>query len=429
MYGASVVATPQARFAARAQAATSLGRRHCGWRGLAAVLLVAVCSDPAGAHQRSMSYSEWAIREGGARVVVRLAALDASWLGLSESERSRAADVLGTYLADALQLWAGKQPCRLAGPPRPLEAPAGELVYEWDLQCPSGALEIRSGLLFDLAPSHLHFARVVAAGGVAQERVLSDGERAWSLCEYPRAAPRGWRAAVARYAVLGVEHIWTGYDHLAFLAALLLGGAGLVEVTKIVTGFTVGHTLTLALAALGYARPDRSAIEALVGFSICLVAAENLWLRGRRTWIVPGAFAAALLAMGAAACAGFGRVAALTLVGLGVFAFCYFGLLASATEPLALRWAIALVFGLVHGFAFAGALAEARLPAARLVPALFGFNAGVEAGQLVAVAATFPILARLTSGGSRRGAGWLVEASSAAIFGLGAFWFAHRCYR
>jgi hypothetical protein len=235
--------------------------------------------------------------------------------------------------------------------------------------------------------------------------------------------------SVAGYALLGVEHIASGYDHLAFLLALLLIARSILEVASVVTGFTLAHSLTLALAVTGVLRPPAGAIEALIGLSIALVAAENLWLAdAARSRTVPRAVVGALVSLCVAAAAGIGNVPALTLGGLALFAFCYFELLARSARPRRLRFAIAFVFGLLHGFGFAAALGEAGLPADRLVAALFGFNAGVEAGQLAVVAILWPILRLVTGGANGRYRTPVLELGSAAVLTAGVFWYVSRAF-
>src|SRR5262249_28050291 len=153
-----------------------------------------------------------------------------------------------------------------------------------------------------------------------------------------------------------------GADHLAFLLALLLLGGSLGQLARVVTGFTLAHSLTLALAVLGVVRPERAPIEALIGLSITLVAVENGWWTGGRGRLLPSAVAAVLGLLAVAALAGHGRVPALTLAGLGLFSVCYFGLLERAEDARSLRFAVAFLFGLVHGFGFAAVLTEASLP-------------------------------------------------------------------
>ncbi|MEW6272720.1 MAG: HupE/UreJ family protein, partial [Thermodesulfobacteriota bacterium] len=114
---------------------------------------------------------------------------------------------------------------------------------------------------------------------------------------------------------------------------------------------------------------------------------------------------------------------------LALFARCHFALLDAAARPEGLRAVIAFAFGLVHGFAFAGILAEMELPRDRLVPALLGFNVGVELGQLAVVAAVWPLLrwvARRDAAG--RAERTVAELGSAAICGVGLFWFLTRAF-
>lgn len=147
------------------------------------------------------------------------------------------------------------------------------------------------------------------------------------------------------YLRLGVEHILTGYDHLAFLCGLLVVCHRLTSVLAIVTAFTLAHSLTLAVAALGVFTLPSRLVEPLIAATIVAVAVENLW-RG---------------------------------------------------EAVRYRWAVAFGFGLVHGFGFAGALAEAGLgrDGAPVALPLFAFNLGVELGQAGVAALVLTLLVRL----------------------------------
>jgi len=386
-------------------------------RRFAASAVLVLLATSALAHDRTTSYSNWDIDGRRARVTARLSLLDASrfpWFFTDDGDMQ-----LKSYLTERLRLFAGDTPCAVAGAPVRLDAPPERLVFEWRVDCPSeGDLSVRSDLLLDDAPSHLHFARVNRDGAPLLERVLSESERTWRL-----ESTQGTN--LPGYVLLGIDHILTGYDHLAFLLALLLIEASLWEVAKVVTGFTVGHSITLALAILGAIRPEAAAVEALIGLSIALVAGENLWLLGGRQRSVPWTIAAVLLALAVAATAGWGGVPALTLAGLALFALCYFQLLERVQNPARLRWGVAFLFGLIHGFGFAAILLEAHLPPARLVQALFGFNAGVELGQVAVVLLVWPLLVW----NSRRARGrLLVEATSAAVLALGTFWFVTRAY-
>jgi hypothetical protein len=382
------------------------------------------------AHDRSTSYSTWEIDGNRARVTVRITDLDLSRLPLMAAEPDERDRELAAYLTQHLQLFAGEALCQVANPPRPIDAPPGRTIYEWQLVCPAAEhLQIRSDLLLDVAPSHLHFARVRRGAAPALDRVLSDGERTWSLADAASPRPTDEQGtSLLGYVLLGIEHIITGYDHLAFLLALLLMQTSLLEVAKVVTGFTVAHSITLGLATLGYVQPQAGAIEALIGLSIALVAIENVWLTSGRNRLVPWLIAGMLAFLALIAWRGHGRIPGMTLAGLALFAICYFGLLERAVRPAPLRWTIAFIFGLVHGFGFAAVLLEADLSAARLAQALFGFNVGVEIGQLAAVVLIWPLLHFVTRPGREWMRAAVIEFGSAAVCGLGLFWFVSRAY-
>ena len=393
-----------------------------------AVLLAVFGGAAAHAHTRSVSYSSWEVEGREARVRFRIPQLELTRLPWGIVAAPRFAAELGGYLTDGLRLEAGGAPCAVVDGPRALAAPRDRALLEWRVRCPAeGELAITSDLLREVAPSHLHFARLREPDGGITERVLAGAERRWLLPgQGPADAPESAGSDVSRYVAIGVEHIATGYDHLVFLLGLLLLASRASEVVTIVTGFTVAHSITLALAALGRVRPEGDAVQALVGLSIALVAVENGWLLAGRPRLVPVLAVAALAAAALFAAAGLGAVPASTGFGLALFAACYFALLARAERPARLRFAIAFCFGLVHGFGFAGVLTEIALPRERLLPALLGFNVGVELGQLAIVAALWPVLAgvaRLQGGRWHRA---VLEAGTGIVCGLGVYWWIAR---
>ena len=404
--------------------------REGGVRALVigAVLLCAAL--PAGAHTRSVSYSSWEIDGREARVVFRIPQLQLTRLPWGIVSPPALAPELAGYLSGALRLEADGAVCPVVDGPRALQAPKERAVLEWRVRCATdGALAIQSEVLREVAPSHLHFARLRAGEtqGGATERVLSTEASRWELAS-DEAGQEPAGSGFLEYLWLGVEHIATGVDHLVFLLGLLLLAGRVREVITIVTGFTVAHSITLALAALGQVRPDGAAVEALIGLSIALVAIENAWVLAGRPRGLPWVVVGALLAMGGIAAFGVGAIPAVTSVGLAVFAGCYFAMIDRAENPRRLRAAVAFCFGLIHGFGFAGVLAELSLPTGRLVPALFGFNVGVEVGQLAIVAVVWPLL-RAASRVHAGSVGRLVtHGGTALVCALGVFWLVERAY-
>jgi hydrogenase/urease accessory protein HupE len=205
--------------------------------------------------------------------------------------------------------------------------------------------------------------------------------RPWTVLA---AASTRWNVA-RTYSWLGLEHIWGGVDHLLFVLALLLLVRGWQRVVATITAFTVAHSLTLAAATLGLVHVPQKPVEATIALSIVFVAAEIVHGRqGKPGW--------------------------------------------AARWP----WLIAFAFGLLHGFGFAGALNEVGLPQNAIPVALLFFNLGVEAGQLLFVAAALLVVALARKGLGARHPGfdarfpWAWGVPPYAIGGVAAFWLIQR---
>ena len=387
----------------------------------------ALLADVSGAHTRSTSYSNWELSRDGASVQARVSLLDLSRLAFDPELDVGSGGRAARYLAERLRVERGGLLCTPREVPVSLPAAEGWVRFGWRVSCAaSGPTRLESRVLLDVAPSHLHFARIEGGERGVMERLLTEADASWALPtpgveDDARAQVEG--SNFAAYLALGVEHILTGWDHLAFLVALLLLARSLAEVAGLVTAFTLAHSVTLGLAVLGVLRPEAAAVEALIGFSIALVAAENGWLLAGRGRGVPRLVTVSLLALAVCSLLGVGVVSALTLAGLALFSACHFALLERAQRPARLRAAVAFAFGLVHGFGFAGVLAEMALPTGRLVPALFGFNLGVEIGQLGIVAVIWPPLSWLSHRGEGTAYRAVSEWGSAAVCGLGTYWF------
>jgi len=395
----------------------------------AALLLAALGpgADAAQAHGRSRSTSSWRLDGASARVQVRVPRVELTRLrplGLTTTT----GPAVSLYLAEHLRLVSADGPCAVTEPPRPRPAAEGWSTHAWALRCPSAeGLRIETDVLLDVVPSHLHFVRLRGPDGGVRERVLTEADPSWEVAA-SAAGPAGPGTSVAGYAWLGVEHIATGWDHLAFVLGLLLLATRVGEVARLVTGFTVAHSLTLALAVLGWVRPEGPAVEAVIAFSVALVGAENVWMRARPAPAVPWAVGAALLAGALLAAFDRSQVALAVWLGLALFSGCHFGLLARARRPERVRSVLAFVFGLVHGFGFAGILGELDLPTGRLAAGLLGFNLGVEAGQLAVVLLLWPVLVtlgRLGDGSARRRA---ADLGSAAVCSVGVYWLVSRAF-
>ncbi len=448
----------------------SLGSLRTLWTLTLLAGLVA-SADPASGHGKSVSYSSWQLAGNSATVDLRISLLELTRLqipSVSLPQGTQPANGgVGRYLATHLELASSAGPCTPGAPPRSRPGEEGWVSYHWSLDCPAGdGHSITSRVLLIEAPSHLHFARVTipartpahgessrssdpadaTSGGEPSsdesararsqrrvfEKVLSSAEPTWIISDlanegaHAGGEPTG--STLRDYIELGIRHILSGWDHLAFVFALVLLAGSLREVAKLVTGFTLAHSITLALAVLGLVHPRAAPVEAVIGFSVALVAAENSWiLSGRNRWI-PITAAAGLGSLVVLAVLRIGQLEPLTLIGLALFSLCHFALLARSARPSLQRIALAFAFGLVHGFGFAGVLGEMSLPTHRLAPALLGFNLGVEIGQLAVVVMIWPMLRAIEQLREGRPYRVLAELASAAVCGLGLHWFLLRAF-
>lgn len=378
----------------------------------------------AGAHTRSQSQSRWVVDGDSLLASVDADAIDVTRLYALGGD-APLAETMAQEARDAFSVRAAGNACTRAANPEARLIENGRVTVSLRFDCPPGALargpiDIESRLFLTVAPSHLHFVSLRDADGRTAEAVLTDAHRSAEL--NPAAAPetQSFFATVARFLPVGAEHVWTGLDHVAFiLALLLLTGGDLRRIIFAATGFTLGHTTTLGLAAMGVLQPNGPAIEALIGFTIAFVAL-GVGADGdarMRTWSMP--VAAALAAGGVYACFGHSVMPAVIWFGLATFVFAY-----PRGFPREAAW-LAAVFGLIHGCGFAGALTALDLPRPRLLASLLGFNLGVEFGQVVVIAGALAVgvAARQAPEAVRRNG---VAIAGAVLFALGAYWFVSR---
>lgn len=232
-------------------------------------------------------------------------------------------------------------------------------------------LTIVSTIPARLSPGHRQLVTARnTAGEALAERMLDARMNRANVA----LAAGDWPSEVAeRFLALGVWHILGGYDHLLFLAALLLGVPTAGGVVRTVTAFTLAHSLTLALAALQLVRVPAAIVEPLIAASVVFVGLENL-LR----------------------------------------------------QPMVSRWRLTFAFGLIHGFGFAGALRELGLGlgVTDVAVRLASFNAGVETGQIALALLLWPVSRALTAEAATRLR--LAQACSTLIVGAGAYWLVLR---
>ncbi len=340
------------------------------WGG---VLLAATVASSAAAHVTGSSYADITIGDGEVHVALRIPARGlAEHLqlpvgpGVSVEGIREGARILG-LLGDKVQILNGNTSCpAMPARVRPDSDPERVRV-ELGFACP-GALDTVGVHLYvfnEFGPDHSVLAKITRQGKT-REFVFTAARTDF------RSSPEDARlvARVLSFLVLGIEHIFTGYDHVLFVVGLLVIWRGAVNILKIITAFTVAHSLTLILAVLGVVTLPSRLVESVIALSIAYVGIENIFVK-----------------------------------------------------RLEGRWRLAFVFGLAHGFGFAAVLREMGLPSEGLVLALLSFNVGVELGQMAIVLVLYPLVYYANRGAYGR---LVVRGASAAIVAMGLVWFVER---
>jgi hydrogenase/urease accessory protein HupE len=335
------------------------------------------------AHDPGLSSATITILPGRCEATVVFSKVDAAIIfqrianGNANATAEQLVTGLEKYFADsiALEMDGEKIPANSA---RGRADTSGNVIFSLGYECAAFTnLAVRSGWISVLPRGHREFISFKNAAGKELKNQLLSADSNFASLEIEPAATIAAEPAhnsFLGFVAMGVEHIWTGYDHLLFLFGLLAVTRNLRTVIKIITCFTVAHSLTLALAALNVVNLSSRLVEPAIAASIVFVGVENFLRNG---------------------------------------------------EPKG-RWLLTLLFGLIHGFGFASALREAGVGehGGAIALPLFAFNLGIELGQLAVAALALPLIWKLREQPVilRR---W-IPATSTVVVALGTWWLVER---
>ncbi|MET0592851.1 MAG: HupE/UreJ family protein [Polyangiaceae bacterium] len=279
-------------------------------------------------------------------------------------------EALGAWLIERLDVRTHGKACTARFGGMRFDGDGLALAVAYACDGAAETIEVDARFPAELARGHRHLA-TLSRGEDVWEDVASAARPnlRFELAEPP--PPEREKRTFFPLLVMGLEHIFTGYDHLLFLFGLVLIGGPLRSLIAAVTAFTVAHSVTLALAAFDVWAPSPSVIEPCIALSIVYVGVENWFVKDARG-----------------------------------------------------RWRITFLFGLVHGFGFAGALRDIALPRADVPLALFGFNLGVELGQVAVLSVLLAVVlaVRKTAIWGRIG----MRACTMTVAATGLVWFVAR---
>ncbi len=356
-------------------------------RLLVAVTVFVASASSAFAHKPSDSHLRLAIEterlEGSLDVAIRdldaALTIDGDGNGaITWGELEDATTAVNTYVTDRLALTRASTPCPLHFSEASLvehsDGPYWSMPFVSDCDGQGTSVAITYKLLFDT--DALHRALVRVDGAHAQTLIIRDAA--------PVTIQLDADTSIEDFITEGIWHIWHGLDHLLFLVCLILPAVYTrrgqpprtfknvaLSVLQVVTAFTVAHSLTLAVSTLDLVRLPSRAVETAIAASVVAAALNNL------------------------------------------------------VRVVDARWAVAFALGLLHGFGFSSVLVDLGLPSRELVGALFGFNLGVELGQLAFVAVLLPALYLIRGTIAYRVVLW---GGSAAIAVLASIWTVQRLF-
>lgn len=374
---------------------------------------------PANADRQTRSWSQWSFAERSAIVVFTL-------------ERSELLRLSGAgdpeWLVDevrrTVRLSDGDRACRLRHARRiPSARDVVRVGIEFECDARIEEPQIALTTFLRLVSNPIHYAEFDFPRSPLGSALFGPGHYAVALTAEPPQA--GSLRTIARYLWLGFEHILIGLDHVAFLMCMLLVSDRLRERIAMITGFTVGHSITLSLSVLDLVRVDTSAVEALIGYTVALVAVE-VFRRAQPGRFAAGLLSAVVVGVGAWCISRGAGLPAATVLALVVLTPAYLVLSARTASRARLHIGLTLMFGLIHGLGFAAVLKTLGLPVGQRGWALAGFNLGVEAGQLLLLAVFALCLWLVAHKLSERTGDSATRLAATLLCAVGIFWFVER---
>jgi HupE / UreJ protein len=247
-------------------------------RSLHALLVLALAlgpawSPPAFAHTRSETHSAWLVK--GNTVHLQFTVPDLEAKRITPDGDMPSVEQLGDYIAEHVGALSGDQECKRTEGPRQVATSPGYRRYEFAFECPSDDdIKVHSPAWFELVETHTNFAQIQTDDGAFIEQLITKDQQSLDVSSSVLSPLQN--GGFLTFLQMGMKHIFTGVDHMSFMLGLVLISRRIRDLLFVVTGFTIGHSLTLGLAVTGILRPHPEFIDALVAFTIAMIGAENL---------------------------------------------------------------------------------------------------------------------------------------------------------
>ena len=355
------------------------------------VIILFFLLSPLNAHYFSESFSKWNVVDNKVEANFSLLTLESTRIFQVENyqkimfeENLSETDVFKIYLSQHLKVTSEGKNCSLVDEIKELNSQEGSLNLSLNFECPSNKeIKIINNALFNLVQSHIHIARIYIDNNLYTEKALFFNDQSIDLNE--EKENNSFSNSFYKFFSLGLDHILSGYDHLLFILGLLLLVTNLKRLLLVITGFTIGHSLTLSLSVINIIQVKSSLVEALIGYTIMFVGLEYLYKENndhRVSMIFITTLNLLLLIFGNLINPNFPYF---LILGILLFSLGYFYLLKNLNSENNLLSIITIIFGLIHGFGFGGFLLGSKISSENIFSGLLGFNLGVEVGQIIFV--------------------------------------------
>ena len=355
------------------------------------VIILFFLLSPLNAHYFSESFSKWNVVDNKVEANFSLLTLESTRIFQVENyqkimfeENLSETDVFKIYLSQHLKVTSEGKSCSLVDDIKELNSQEGSLNLSLNFECPSNKeIKIINNALFNLVQSHIHIARIYIDNNLYTEKALFFNDQSIDLNE--EKENNSFSNSFYKFFSLGLDHILSGYDHLLFILGLLLLVTNLKRLLLVITGFTIGHSLTLSLSVINIIQVKSSLVEALIGYTIMFVGLEYLYKENndhRVSMIFITTLSLLLLIFGNLINPNFPYF---LILGILLFSLGYFYLLKNLNSENNLLSIITIIFGLIHGFGFGGFLLGSKISSENIFSGLLGFNLGVEVGQIIFV--------------------------------------------
>ena len=355
------------------------------------VIILFFLLSPLNAHYFSESFSKWNVVDNKVEANFSLLTLESTRIFQVENyqeimfeENLSETDVFKIYLSQHLKVTSEGKSCSLVDEIKELNSQEGSLNLSLNFECPSNKeIKIINNALFNLVQSHIHIARIYIDNNLYTEKALFFNDQSIDLNE--EKENNSFSNSFYKFFSLGLDHILSGYDHLLFILGLLLLVTNLKRLLLVITGFTIGHSLTLSLSVINIIQVKSSLVEALIGYTIMFVGLEYLYKENndhRVSMIFITTLSLLLLIFGNLINPNFPYF---LIFGILLFSLGYFYLLKNLNSENNLLSIITIIFGLIHGFGFGGFLLGSKISSENIFSGLLGFNLGVEVGQIIFV--------------------------------------------